>query len=311
MGTIYKKISLKLFFYFLIVIFNTNNSVLAQFHSSYIDNDLLAENRKKPKNSMARGTLFFYWGYNRSAYTKSNIHFSGNGYDFTLSGVRAKDRPANTLSEYVDPTKFTVPQFNFRIGYNFANYWNISLGYDHLKYVMIHGPEYLLNGAINNGVDANWSGTYNNQIVTTDESNFHYENTNGQNYIRGEITRVKNIVRNNRDNFTLTSLLGFSTGVILSFNDFTFGGRKDTATTSLSGLGFSLHSGLRFEFFKHLFLQTNLNAGYLMQMHVKTRPQDYDAFAKQRFGYVEGNIVLGALFYIRPTNSCDSCPVWR
>jgi hypothetical protein len=300
--------SIVLFLFFISIFCELSHS---QYSSSYYDLDFPSQKRKKPKNSMAEGTLYLYWGYNRAAYTKSKIHFVGNGYDFTLSGVKAKDRPANKLSQYIDPTKFTVPQFNLRIGYNFANYWNISLGYDHLKYVMVHGPEYLLNGKISNGIDANWSGSFQDNVVTTDENSFHYENTNGQNYIRAELTRVKNIVRNNIDNFTLSSLLGISSGVILSFNDFTFGGRKDLATTSLSGLGLSLHTGLRFEFFKHLFLQTNVNAGYLSQMHVKTRRNEYSAFAKQQFGYVEANIVLGALFYIRPTNSCDSCPVWR
>ena len=267
--------------------------------------------RKKPKNSMAEGTAFVSWGYNRTAYTKSNINFVGTGYNFTLRGVKAVDRPSTKLSEYVSPDKITVPQFNFRIGYNFANYWNISLGYDHLKYVMVHGQEYLLDGKINSGIDPNWSGSYADEIVKTEESQFHYENTNGQNYIRAEITRVRNITRNNRDNFTISTLFGASTGMILSFNDFTFGGRKDVATVSLSGVGLSAHTGLRFEFFKHFFLQTNVALGVLIQNHVKTRPIDYSAYARQRFGYIEGSLVLGALFYIRPTNGCDSCPSWN
>jgi len=301
---------LKLFFFLLFVI-EVGSITLAQSYFSFMQTDISSGKRRKPKNSMAKGTAFVYWGYNRSAYTKSTIHFTGVGYDFSLKGVRAVDRPSTTINEYINPTKFTVPQFNFRMGYNFANYWNISLGYDHLKYVMVHGPEYLINGTISSNLNSNWSGTYDSQIVTTEEKDFHYENTNGQNYIRAELTRVKNIVRNNRDNFTITGLLGISTGMILSFNDFTFAGKKDMATPSLSGLGASLHSGLRFEFFKHIFLQTNLNSGFLYQTRVKTRPNDYGAFAKQHFGYIETNIVLGALFYIRPTNSCDSCPVWR
>ena len=283
----------------------------AQIQSSIVDGDGYSVIRKKPKNSMAKGTGFIYWGYNRSAYTRSTIHFEGAGYDFSLKGVRAKDRPSTKISEYINPAKITVPQFNIRAGYNFKNYWNISLGYDHLKYVMVHGPEYLLNGQINNGIDQNWSGNLNDEIVVTNEKDFHYENTNGMNYIRLELTKVKNIVRNRMDNFTMSYLLGLSSGAILSFNDFTFGGKKDASTVSLSGLGISVHTGMRLEFFKHVFLQTNVSTGFIRQMSVRTRSTDYGAFAKQSFGYLEGNIVLGALFYIRPTNSCDSCPVWR
>jgi hypothetical protein len=282
----------------------------AQMNSSFIDGEITSGIRKKPKNSMAKGTGFVYWGYNRSAYTRSTINFTGAGYDFSLKGVKATDRPSTKISEYVNPTTFTVPQFNFRAGYNFKNYWNISVGYDHLKYVMVHGPEYLLNGRINGGIDPNWSGNLSNKPVVTNEADFHYENSNGLNYIRAELTKVRNITRNRRDNFTLSYLLGVSSGALLSFNDFTFGGKKDVATVSLSGIAVSGHAGMRFEFFKYVFLQTNIAAGLMRQINVRTRANEYSAIARQNFGYLEGSVVLGALFYIRPTNSCDSCPAW-
>ena len=284
----------------------------AQIKSSFVANDFSSAipKRQKPKNSMAKGTGFISWGYNRSAYTRSTINFTGAGYDFSLKGVKATDRPSTKLSEYFNPTKITIPQFNIRAGYNFKNYWNISVGYDHLKYVMVHGQEYLLNGRINGGIDPNWSGNLSDKIVVTNDKDFHYENSNGMNYIRVELTKVRNIVRNRRDNFTMSYLLGVSSGAILSFNDFTFGGKKDVATVSLSGIGLSGHAGMRFEFFKYVFLQTNVAAGVLKQISVRTRANEYNAIAKQTFGYVEGNIVLGAFFYIRPTNSCDSCPAW-
>jgi hypothetical protein len=46
------------------------------------------------------------------------LRFIGPGYDFTLKGVQAKDRPSEDFKTYVSLTDFTVPQFNFRIGYN-------------------------------------------------------------------------------------------------------------------------------------------------------------------------------------------------
>ena len=90
---------------------------------------------KNNKRSTAKGAMFVYWGYNRSVYTKSNLRFIGPGYDFTLKGVEAKDRPSENFKTYVSLTDFTVPQFNFRVGYNIKKNWAISLGYDHMKYV--------------------------------------------------------------------------------------------------------------------------------------------------------------------------------
>ena len=55
---------------------------------------------KKQKISHAQGTLFGYWGYNRSAYTESNMRFVGPGYDFTLSGAKAHDNQSPLSSGY-------------------------------------------------------------------------------------------------------------------------------------------------------------------------------------------------------------------
>jgi riboflavin kinase/FMN adenylyltransferase len=81
----------------------------------------------------------------------SKISFFGPGYDFSLAGVQATDRPSPDFITYVDPSTLTVPQFNARIGFNFKKKWALSFGYDHMKYVMVHGPRYLLSGKIIQG----------------------------------------------------------------------------------------------------------------------------------------------------------------
>ena len=267
---------------------------------------------KNNKRSTAKGAMFFYWGYNRSAYTKSNLRFIGPGYDFTLKGVQAKDRPSEDFKTYVSLTDFTVPQFNFRIGYNIKKNWAISLGYDHMKYVMKAGPTYSLSGTINPGIDpaTNWSGTYNNEPVVTNSNTFHYENTNGINYIHADLSNVFKVYQSDKARFALTTLYGFGAGPVLSFNDFTFAGQKNVATVSLSGFGVSAHAGLRAEFFRRVFIQTNLAGGFIDQVRVKTRPNDYDSHAKQVFLYSEGNIVIGALFYLNQGDKCGGCPNW-
>ena len=43
----------------------------------------------KTKN---KGKLYFYWGWNKSQYSYSDITFKGDDYNFTLYDVAAKDR---------------------------------------------------------------------------------------------------------------------------------------------------------------------------------------------------------------------------
>jgi len=44
----------------------------------------------EPENR--KGQCYVYWGWNLDAYAKSDIHFSGADYDFTLDNVAALDR---------------------------------------------------------------------------------------------------------------------------------------------------------------------------------------------------------------------------
>jgi len=268
--------------------------------------------KAKTKRSWSAGTLFFYWGYNRSVYTNSNLNFIGTGYDFTLNDAKGVDRPSEDLKTYFSLQTITVPQFNFRIGYNIKNNWAISFGYDHMKYVLVDNHPYALSGYIKPGVDnvTNWSGNYNNELVTTKQETFHYENTNGMNYIRAELARIDQWYRSEGGIFAVSTSFGLSSGGILNVNDFTFAGRKDNVTISMSGFGISAHAGARFEFWKHFFIQGNLAGGFINQMRVDTRPDDYNSYAKQKFGYSALELVAGGLFYFKPKKGCDSCPQW-
>ena len=125
---------------------------------------LFAQKSKgKSKISNGQGTLFAYWGNNRSSYTKSTIHFIGTGYDFTLKGCKATDSktPFNPAI-YLNPAKLTLPQYNVRVGYYISKGYAIAIGFDHMKYAFSDKNEVLLSGTINPGIDTvnNWSGSY-------------------------------------------------------------------------------------------------------------------------------------------------------
>lgn len=270
--------------------------------------------RMKKKESDSRGTLFGYWGYHRSAYTRSDIRFVGPGYDFTLANAVGHDEQAIvSTNNYLKLSNLTVPQFNVRVGYYFRDHWAVSIGYDHMKYILADENEVFLSGQIDPGVDdvTNWSGTYNAEPIVTNRDFFHYENSDGMNFIRLELTRTDTWLRlGDRDQFKLSSNFGLSFGSILSLNDFKFAGAETKRTSSMSGFGTAIHISPRFEFFRHVFIQPGFSTGFIRQGKVQTRPNNASSYARQNLGYVEFNTVVGFLLYIRPTNSCDSCPVW-
>jgi hypothetical protein len=278
---------------------------------------LQAQLSRKQRISYAKGNFFGYWGYNRSFYTKSNIQFVGSGYDFHLAGSAAKDNPSNQFKQYINPTTLTVPQFNARFGYYFKDHYAISLGYDHMKYIFKDLNNVMLNGTIDQSLGTVYfdsvnpivPGTYSNLPVTTDRDLFHYENSNGLNYIRAELTRTDLLMKVGKS-FAITSNVSLGTGVLLSYNDLTFAGQKDMVTISLSGFALSSHAALKFEFWNLLFLRTGVSGGYMNQLHVKTRPDDASAFARHQYGYLLLDTSLGFQFFVQPKHKCNTCPNW-
>lgn len=262
------------------------------------------------KISNAKGTLWGHWGYNRSVYSKSDLRLKGPGYDFTLKNATASDNPSKRFATYVNVARITVPQFNARVGYYYKNRWALSLGYDHMKYVFDDANQVLIDGSIDKGIDSTWSGTYKDQAVVTNRNNFHYENTNGLNYIHAVLTRTDKLYQSSNKIFALSSNLSLGTGCVLTINDFLFGNQFDRFTASISGFGISGHASLRLEFFRHFYIQTELSGGFLNLSHVRTRREDKSAYAQQVFWYGQRNITAGFLIYLKPGNTCQDCPVW-
>ena len=98
-----------------------------------------------------KGDIYSYWGWNWSWYSKSDIHFKGDNYDFTIHNVSAQDRQtAFTLDKYLNPSSMTIPQYNFRVGYFIKKNIDISFGIDHMKYVMQQDQLSRISGFIEN-----------------------------------------------------------------------------------------------------------------------------------------------------------------
>ena len=50
-----------------------------------------------------KGKVFVYWGGNRANYSKSDINFRGNRYNFTLKNIVADDKPKGYHIDYINP----------------------------------------------------------------------------------------------------------------------------------------------------------------------------------------------------------------
>ena len=102
-----------------------------------------------------KGKVFVYWGGNRGSFSKSDITFKGENYNFTLNNVVSHDKPKGYHIDYINPARMTIPQTNFRLGYFFTDHYKVSIGVDHMKYVVTQNQQSNISGTINLGILGN------------------------------------------------------------------------------------------------------------------------------------------------------------
>jgi hypothetical protein len=245
-----------------------------------------------------KGKFFAYWGWNRGHYSRSDITFKGDTYNFTLQEVAAVDKPKPFGIYYFKPDEVTIPQTNFRIGYFFKENYTVSLGVDHMKYVMKNDQTVTMNGEINIG--SPFDGVFaNNEIVLTDDF-LLFEHTDGLNYVNVEVSRFDNLdnwLQFKVKNIDINLTEGLGVGILYPKTNTTLLGKERYDEFHVSGYGISAHAGLNITFFKHFFLQSNLKVGYINMQDIRTTANKSDS-ASQHFTFLENMYVLGARFGI-------------
>lgn len=241
-----------------------------------------------------KGDVYMYWGWNISGYTPSTISFSGENYDFSLEKVCAKNRPSPLdLKTYLSPTRFTIPQYNFRLGYFLNDTYNISFGIDHMKYVMVSYQDSRINGYIKN-TDSDYDGIYDNEPISITPDFLQFEHTDGLNYLNFELRRLDEVHKKNKLSFNLVS--GAGIGLIVPRSNVTLLNFDRFDEPNIAGFGLAVMGGLHFEMFQRFFLQFEAKAGYINLPNVRTTHDKRDG-AKQDFCFLQMNAVLGVKLF--------------
>lgn len=246
-----------------------------------------------------KGKFFVYWGGNRDVFSKSDITFTGKNYNFTLYDVQAVDKPKGWHVDYINPARMTIPQTNFRLGYYLSDHYNIAIGVDHMKYVMLQDLAVRYTGSYPN------AGTYgevlpNNNVLLTEDF-LTFEHTDGLNYVHSEISRVDDISGlfkiKDTDKVQLNLTEGVGAGLLFPKTNAKLLGNERHDDYHVSGYGVSAKVGLNVTFWKHYFIQTELKGGYINMNDIRTTYSTDDR-ASQSFYFFQKIIAFGGVFKI-------------
>lgn len=252
--------------------------------------------------SSNKGKIFVSWGGNRASFSNSDIHFKGENYNFTIKEATAQDKPKGWHIDYINPTRMTIPQTNFKLGYFISEHYTISLGVDHMKYVMQTDKTRTLSGYIDlpdTEEGAQFNGVYNNDPTFLSEKFLAFEHTDGLNYVHTEIARYDDISSlfnlPNTDKFQINLTEGIGAGVLFPKTNSTLLLKERNDQFHISGYGVSARAGINFTFFKHFFLQLDLKGGYINMPDIKTTSSSLDS-ASQHFTYIQRVVAFGGIF---------------
>ena len=269
-------------------------SITISLPSKTLAQETLMQEKACKAKTVKKGSMYLYWGWNRSWYAKSNLHFKGNEYDFNLKSVKAKDRQSPFSTKiYLNPSYVTIPQYNFRTGYFLNDKYNISFGVDHMKYVVIQDQIVNIDGNINVS-DSAYNGQYTGQNITLKEDFLKFEHTDGLNFINVDLRRFHELWATEK--VSLNVIGGIGVGVMVPRTNTTLLGKPRHDEFHLSGYGFSGVAGMNMSFWKYFFIQSEFKLGYISMPDILTTYERSDK-ADQKILFSQFNVVFGGNIY--------------
>ena len=226
--------------------------ILLQVFTSFAQNTI----EVKPKKM--KGDFYISWGYNREAYSNSDIRFqnhTNDNYDFTLVNAAAHDKPGfnNGFSNFIH-SDLTIPQYNLHIGYKFKNKRNLGIewSWDHLKYVVYDNTNIHVTGNIRgNQIDKD-------TFVSSDF--VHLQHTNGNNYMMLNLVKFNQIYQNKYVN--ISSVCKIGAGPLVSYSISTVLGAQWDTWFRIQGLVVGGTVGGRVDLFRYLFIQPSFQIAW-------------------------------------------------
>lgn len=242
-----------------------------------------------------KGDFYFYWGYNRSFFSKTNLHFSGPNYDFTLYDLTAADRPTPFGWTYVNPGTITVPQYNFRIGYFLQDRWLLTAGMDHMKYIVSQQQPTRISGVISEAASGKYVGAYLNAPISLEADLLTFEHTNGFNFLSLDIEYLLPMGEKKGERFSWSWNFGLGGVWIITKTDvrvLTDGLDNDF---HIAGYAMGAKMGPRLAYKNRFFLAGEVKGGYATLPSVLIKNAEPE-LGDHNLGFVEYYFVAGVYF---------------
>jgi len=164
-----------------------------------------------------KGKVYVMWGYHRGFHSRSDVTFKTPDGTFTIHNVKGNDRPSTTINSYLNPAKFTQPQYNVRVGYMIGENVGIEIGTDHMKWVMDMSENYEVSGEYNRDF---WLGDTAFSLEELQAAGYnppiHLEHTDGYNYVNAGVVYYENLFTSYNKRWSVDLGAGAGAGLLVT-----------------------------------------------------------------------------------------------
>ncbi|PWH84646.1 hypothetical protein [Brumimicrobium oceani] len=262
--------------------------------------------RKSKLNTNGQGTLFAQVGYNRSAYSNSDVSLNGNFYDVVLNNTVIQDNAEGKgMGSFLSSSS---PQINIKLGYFIQPKWAITLGFDRYNTFFEDNQSVGLEGTFTPEAHSNYIGAVDDEILLTRDQ-FSIAQSRGINFLSIGVQRNDQHFKSRKAEFAFHTLYGIQAGPLLTQVDYTYDGYVSPSVSSLSGIGVAANIGIRLQFMQYIYLQLELDGGLLNQNNIKLSSNG-DTTGKQVVGFISPSVHLGFNILAGSKDKCGTCPQW-
>ncbi len=247
------------------------------------------------KTSHHKGEFYISWGYNKEWYTYSNLKISQPelGNDYTFKNISGHDHPG--WDKGLFSKAFTIPQYNYRIGYFFGNKQDlgIEINFDHTKFIFKDDQVVHIKGTMNSKPYDGLARFKQNDFPTADSNSYYFLN-NGANFLLFNIVRRWHLKENKKGNISIDGLTKFGIGPLIPHvqNKF-FDQPQNEPHFQVGGWNTGIEGAIRSTFYKHVYLEFAAKLDYARYRNLKI----YKGTASQAFGTAEIILNLGYTFH--------------
>jgi len=263
--------------------------------------------RKKKLNTNNKGTLFGQVGYNRSAYSSTDIALEGSDYSIQLKEAMVDDNlEGKPMANFFSSSS---PQISAKLGFFIANKLAITASFDRYNTFFQEKQTVTLDGTFAPGSNSEFSGSYDNESTAINRNQFNIAQRSGINYFAIGVQRNDQWYKSRKATFEFQTLCGAQIGGLFTQIDYTYDGYTTQEISSLSGFGLSLNAGIRLAFIQHIYVQLEVRGGWLNQNQIKLS-QSGSVMGKQVVGFFSPAISIGFNLFALSSNACGTCPQW-